>query len=102
MIKGVGAEYIAAGTTDEQGHFKLTCANGKEGACACENKVTVTDPPTPESGRGMSGQAQMAAARFKASLKNRPIPEKYGTLAQSTLSVTVTPGHKDYELKLSR
>jgi len=102
MIKGFGAEYIAIGTTDEQGHFTLTCANGQEGACACENKVTVTDPPTPESGRGMSGQAQMAAARFKAALKNRPIPERYGNLAQTPLSITVTADRKDYKLELSR
>jgi hypothetical protein len=101
MVQGVGGEYIATGTTDEKGHFTLTC-NGQDGACACENKVTVTDPLTPEKLRGQSAEAQAAVARFKASLKNRPIPEVYWSLASTPLSITVTAGRKDYDLQLNR
>jgi hypothetical protein len=101
MIQGFGGEYIATGTTDDNGRFKLTC-NGQDGACACENKVTVTDPLTPEKLRGQSAEAQAAVAKFKASLKNRPIPEVYWNLAQSPLSVKVSADRKDYELELKR
>lgn len=101
MIQGFGAEYIAAGTTDEQGRFKLTC-NGRPGACACENRVTVSEAPLPDKLRGMSAESQMAASRYLAALKNRPIPERYANLAQSPLVVTVAPGQTAYDLKLDR
>lgn len=101
MLQGFGAEYIATGTTDDAGRFKLACL-GREGACAGENRVTVSDPPTPEEARGQSGEAQKAASRFKAALKNRPIPEQYTIPGLSPLRVTVTAETKNCELKLTR
>ena len=101
MIQGFGGEYIAVAVTDEQGRFKLAC-NGREGASAGENRVTVSEGPLPDEFRGQSARAQMGASKFLAGLKNRPIPEKYGNLAQSPLSVTVTPDRKEYELTLTR
>jgi hypothetical protein len=101
MAKGLGAQYIATAITDEQGRYSLRC-NGREGACACENRVVVRDPPTPEAGRGQSAEAQKEAARFKYSLKNRPIPEKYTSLVTTPLTVTPAPGRKENDLKLQR
>lgn len=101
MAKGIGGEYIATAVTDDQGRFKLMC-NGQPGACACENKVTVSEGPIPEKFRGQSSEAQIGASKFMAALKNRPIPEKFGNLAQSPLSVTVDPGQSQYELKITR
>src|SRR6478672_9632789 len=72
MIQGFGAEYIAEGVTDEQGHFTAVCP-GKDGAAAAESRVTVEDAPGPEGSRGMSAEAQAAATRYAESLKNRPI-----------------------------
>jgi hypothetical protein len=101
MIQGFGAEYIAVGTTDDQGRLKLIC-NGQPGACAGENRLTVTEAPLPSQYRGMSAEAQVAAGRYLASLKNRPIPERYSNLAQSPLVVTVTPEQTIYEINLNR
>lgn len=96
-----GGEYIAVGETDDDGRFKLSCP-GRPGACACENRVTVAEAPLPEELRGMTGEAQLKASRYLDALKNRPIPPKYATLAQSPLAVTVAPGQTEYNLELNR
>jgi hypothetical protein len=101
MAQGLGAEYIADGTTDEQGRFRLTC-KGQPGACACENRVVVTDAPPPEGARGMSAGAQAEQAKYYAGLKNRPIPDRYTSVAKSGITVTVTKEQKDYRVELSR
>ena len=100
-VTSFGGEYIAAGETDDEGRYKLTCV-GKPGACACENRVTVTEAPLPAELRGMSGQAQEAASRFRAGLKNRPIPPQYANLAQSDATIEVKQGQKEYKLDLKR
>src|SRR5262249_52910230 len=66
-FEGLGAEYIATAVTDEQGHFKLACPL-RDGAAACENRVTVADGPVPEGARGMSAAAQTKASAFLAGL----------------------------------
>jgi hypothetical protein len=97
----LGYEYVAVGTTDDKGRFKMTC-KGQPGACACTNRVTVVEASLPETARGMSGEAQAAAARYYAGLKNRPIPELYATVASSPLSVDVAAGKTEYKLELLR
>src|SRR5262249_7030915 len=47
-VTSFGGEYIAVGETDDEGRYKLTCV-GKPGACACENRVTVTEGPLPDN-----------------------------------------------------
>jgi hypothetical protein len=101
MHPGLGMEYIATATTDEKGRFQLTC-KGSLGACACENRVTVTEAPLPEKARGMSGAAQQEMSRYYARLKNRPIPEQYANVARSPLAVTVAAGQTEYKLELRR
>jgi len=101
MIQGFGAEYIAVGVTDEKGRFTLTC-NGQPGACACETRVIVIDPPAPEKARGLSEAAQAELTRFQAGLKNRPIPPDYGSAAKTPLVIKVTPDRADYNLELKR
>jgi hypothetical protein len=98
-VTSFGGEYIAVGETDDEGRYKLTCM-GKPGACACENRVTVTEGPLPAELRGFSGEAQAAASRFRAGLKNRPIPPQYANLAQSPLKVQVSADKKEYNLDL--
>jgi hypothetical protein len=98
-MTGFGGEYIAVGETDEEGRFKLSCL-GQPGACACENRVTVTEAPVPAEMRGLSGEAQARVARYRAGLKNRPIPDRYANLAQSPLKVTVTADKKEYNIEL--
>ncbi|VTS08884.1 DUF4198 domain-containing protein [Tuwongella immobilis] len=101
MIQGFGGEYIATALTDDQGRYELKVL-GKSGACACENRVTVSEGPLPEDARGQSAASQMRATRFLAALKNRPIPDKYTNLAQSPLKVEVKLGQSEYPLELMR
>ena len=101
-MTGFGAEFIARAVTDKDGRFKLETNNGQAGACACLNRVTVTEGPIPDGMRGQSAEAQVRASKYLAGLKNRPIPPTYGTLATSVLEVTVVTGQTEYPLKLSR
>jgi hypothetical protein len=98
---GVGGQYVGTAVTDDKGHFVLQTA-GKPGAVVGEHKVTVTEGPVPESLRGEENQARAAAAGTGANQKNRPIPAVYGSLAKTTLTVTVKADQKDYPLQLSR
>ena len=101
MIQGYGAEYIATGTTDDKGRYKVECRVGP-GACACENRVTVADASPPEKARGQSGEAQAELTQYTATLKNRPIPPDYITAAKTPLVLTVAAGQTEYKLELKR
>jgi hypothetical protein len=98
-MDGYGAEYMAAGVTDEAGRFQLTC-NGKPGACACEHRVVVTEADIPP--RLQSENAQAELARYLDSLGGRPIPPKYSNLADSPLEAKVTAGRAEYDFDLTR
>lgn len=100
-LQGPGGDYLAEGVSDDDGRFELTC-KGKPGACACENMVIVIEGPMTPKGRGMSEAAQAEAARFLASLKNRPIPPIYATASKTPLFVTVTADQTEYKLELKR
>lgn len=95
--EGLNGDYIAIAITDEQGRYTL-----EPGGCACVNKITVDEGPAPKECRGESAKAQMAYAAYAATLKNRPIPKKYATLAESPLSLTLTAGQSEYPLDLTR
>jgi hypothetical protein len=95
---GLGANVQATGVTDEKGHFTLT-TGGKAGAAVGENLVTVAEGPIPEELR--REEAQDKLARFRSTLKNRPIPEKYGS-ATSGIKVNVTKDQKEYRIELTR
>jgi hypothetical protein len=100
-LKGFGAEYNSTAVSDENGHFTLKCALGQQaGAAVATHKVLVTDH-TPEDMRGMSGEAQARLAAYQAKLKNRPIPDAYGVLVKTPLTVEVKAAGT-YDLKLSR
>jgi len=98
---GYAGNAIASGVTDESGKAVLSCG-GKPGACVGANKVTVIDAPAPEEARGDSDQAQVKAAAYQRSLKNRPIPPQYANLAQSDATIEVKQGQKEYKLDLKR
>jgi hypothetical protein len=101
LIQGFGGEYIATAVTDAQGRFVLRVL-GRDGACACENQITVAEGPLPDDARGQSAAAQVRASQFLASLPNRPIPPRYANLAQSPLKLIVTADKREYQLELTR
>jgi hypothetical protein len=92
-------EYIAQGVTDEEGRFTTTC-HGAPGACAVENIVTVTDDDIPEELTPESRRAELQA--YLRTLKNRPIPQRYQTPAESPLRITVQASEQDYKVELKR
>ena len=101
MIQGFGAEYMATGRTDDQGRFRVECPAGP-GACACENRVTVSNAPAPDKARGMSAAAQAELTRYMNGLNNRPIPADYSSAAKTPLVLTVTAERSEYLLELKR
>lgn len=98
---GFGAEVIAEGTSDTDGHFHLTC-DGKDGACVGRHQVLVEEGSLPEELRGESGGAQAKMTNYLRSLSNRPIPAQYGNLAETPLEIDVKQDVSTYEIKLSR
>lgn len=97
-----GAEYNSTAVTDDQGRFRLQCTNGQPGAAVAPHRVIVIEGPMPNEMRGMSGEAQTAAANYLKGLKNRPIPEQYGTVGKTPLRIEVKPDQKEYEIKMTR
>jgi hypothetical protein len=96
-----GPEYVARGVTDEEGRFQLRC-KGRPGACACEHRVMIVEAELPSELKGESLQAQQDLAEYLASLGGRPLPQKYASLVDSPLTVTVTAGRSEYVLDLTR
>jgi hypothetical protein len=95
----LGPEYVATGVTDGAGRFKLTC-KGQAGACACENHVLVVEANIPAHLQGEDAQVELA--KYFRSLGGRPIPPKYGNLAESPLRATVKADQKEYGFELTR
>lgn len=100
-LKQFGAEYGSTAVTDENGRFVLVCTLGKRpGAVVSTHKVLVTEY-IPDELRATTPATQAKLAEYQARLKNRPIPDQYGSLARSPLTVEVKEaGTRD--LKLTR
>ncbi len=77
---------MSTGTTDEKGHFQLTCANGKPGAVIGKHNVVIL------VGRTDTG----------ASASNLPIPAVYKIAAQTPAQVEVTAENHSYDVELKR
>jgi hypothetical protein len=76
--------WLSRGTTDEKGHFVLTCDNKKSGAVVGPHSVLVY------VGRGEGdGKAP------------EPIPNVYTNLAKTPLKIDVTADKHTYDLELS-
>jgi hypothetical protein len=94
-----GPEYVAKGVTDEKGRFKLSCRR-QLGACAGENLVLIVEADIPAALQGENAQVELA--RYFKALGGRPIPPKYGNLAESPLKANVSPDEKEYHFELTR
>jgi hypothetical protein len=95
-------EYTAFGSTDDAGNFTLTC-HGQAGAAAGENMVIVEEGEIPEHlrGKGRIGEKEREELnKYYKSLGNRP-PRRYANLANSPLTVTVSPNRKTHIITLS-
>jgi hypothetical protein len=100
-VEGFGIQLNSTGTTDEEGRFALTSTyKNQNGAAVCTHRVVVRDPPLPAALRGDSNQDK--ASRYLAKMQNRPIPEKYNTMAATPLRVEVKADQKEYKIELTR
>ena len=92
-------ELHSVAVTDENGRFKME-SFGKPGAYVGKNRVLVAEGPMPANLRNQEAQGEQA--QYLKALKNRPIPDQYGNLAQSTIYVEVKGDQKEYVIQLSR
>lgn len=97
-----GAETNSSAVTDENGHFTLLCAHQQQpGAVVARHKVLVIEH-IPDEMRGMDARSQDRLSKYLTTLKNRPIPELYGSVGRTTLVVEVREGQAIYDLQLTR
>jgi hypothetical protein len=98
-----GAEVNSSATTDEKGFFRLTYSLTQQpGAVVGKHRVVISDIPTPEEYRSQDPETQAKYARYRAGLKNRPIPKAYTAAGKTDLIVEVTADKKTYNLELTR
>ncbi|HEV3143192.1 MAG TPA: hypothetical protein VGZ47_04835, partial [Gemmataceae bacterium] len=84
-------ELNSMATTDENGHYRLTCGyKDQPGAVIARHRVVIREAPAPREMRGMDGDSQERYARYVTGLKNRPVSQVYGTASTTPLIVEVT------------
>jgi len=95
---------ISSGTTDEQGHFKLVCADQRLGAVVGWHRVVITDMKvnlfkTPRQGRRDDDDT-------KGIQKQKPqpprVPDKYTMSGQTPLIIEVKPEKQEMAFDLTR
>jgi hypothetical protein len=94
--EGLPSNYIGMAVTDDNGRYTLM-TNGQSGGCAGVNKITIAEGPPPDNAR-----VQGAFEAYKQTLKNRPIPDRFGRLSAETLTITVAAGQSEYPIDLTR
>jgi hypothetical protein len=102
-LTGQEAKLASSAVTDDKGRFTLQFDAREEfGAVVGRHRVLVTEPPPPQEFRSPSQRAQQGYTRYQAGLKNRPIPEVYGSVVQTPLIIEITAEQKEYTVKLKR
>jgi hypothetical protein len=94
---------ISTGTTDDTGHFKLTCADERAGAVVGWHRVVITDLRVhlPRETRQGRRDDDKEGASKQRSLPSR-VPEKYTTSGKTPLTLEVQGENKDVTIELSR
>jgi hypothetical protein len=96
LVEGTKVPSSSA-VTDQAGHYRLTCDNGKSGAVVGKHRVVLLQ------GRGGGRNPEDDAPAVKAPQpSNPPIPEVYTLAAKTPLEITVEKGKTTYDLKVSR
>jgi hypothetical protein len=91
---------ISAATTDEQGRFKLVCADERAGAVVGHHRVVVTDLSARLYKTPAHGDDDKTAPKQKT--QQPRVPDKYTTVTQTPLLVEVKAGKQEVTLDLTR
>ena len=95
---------VSAGTTDEQGHFHLTCEDERPGAVVGWHRVIISDmkvhlPRAVRNGRRDDDDPQNA---IKGKIQASRVPEKYTMAGHSPLEIEVKAEKNNLPIDLSR
>jgi hypothetical protein len=100
----------SGGATDDQGRFKLTCADGRTGAVVGWHKVVINDmrvrlPRTPRHGAGTDDNVKTGNADDvvqKQVYQGPRVPDQYTTSGRTPLSIEVKPEKQEIPVELKR
>ncbi len=98
---GFGGDLLGMAEAGDDAAFRATSGVG-EGLCAGTYKVTVHEHPPPADMQEYRADTPARQKAYDAALANRPIPERYGSLATTPLVVEIVPGTSEYPLALQR
>ena len=99
LQEGLDGNTTATGVTDENGKYTASLPGSDQpGGCACACKVTITEGPVPEAVR--NSQDQLAADKYRARLKNRPVPVIYTRMSDTPLEVNITAEQSTYDFDI--
>ncbi len=95
---------ISAGLTDDQGRFKLTCEDEREGAVVGWHKVVIIESGqslyrSPRNGRRDDDEVVKVT---KTKPKGPHVPDKYRTIAKTPIDQEVKDSKNDLEITLTR
>ncbi len=94
---------ISSGATDDEGRFTLVCADKRPGAIVGWHRVVITDMgqrlfKTPRHGQKDGDDEKIEKQKYQP---NR-VPDKFTSVAQTTLIVEVKPEKQEMTLNLAR
>jgi len=98
---GFGGDLLGMAEAGDDAAFRATSGVG-EGLCAGTYKVTVHEQPPPADMQEYRADTPARQKAYYSALANRPIPERYSSLATTPLVVEIVPGTTDYPLALQR
>ena len=100
-FSGFGGELLGMAEVGDDAGFRATSGVG-EGLCAGTYKVTVHEQPPPADMQEYRADTPARQKAYYAALANRPIPERYSSLATTPLVIEIIPGTMNYPLSLQR
>lgn len=102
-LEGYGAEMNSHALTDDEGKFQLQNVwKQQPGAAVGKHRVLVSEDAVPPDMRSPDARTQARLMQYYASLKNRPIPDKYGNFSTTPLRIEVKKEQQSYEVTLAR
>lgn len=97
-------KYNGFGISDDEGNFTIAIPGREDKVCVVGKcKVTVREGPMPRELRAnleSGGRGSNGLKKYKASLKNRPLPKDHERLHSTPLKADVTDGEFEFNIEL--